>query len=64
VIALRRSYCDDCSRYCFYYYYKSIILVYCFPLLLVLFLGRSQVITLREAIVMVAGGQHIRWSLV
>jgi hypothetical protein len=37
VIALRRSYCDNCSCYYFYYYYKSIILVYCFPLLLVLF---------------------------
>jgi hypothetical protein len=39
VIALRRSYCDDCSRSCFYYcsYYKSIILVCCFPLLFLLF---------------------------
>jgi hypothetical protein len=39
VIALRRIYFDNCSRSCFYYcsYYKSIILVYCFPLLLLLF---------------------------
>jgi hypothetical protein len=35
VIALRRSYCDDYSRSCFYCSdYKSIILVCCFPLLL------------------------------
>jgi hypothetical protein len=54
VIALRRSYCDDCSRSCFYYH-KSIILVYCFPLV-VLVPGKSQVITLRGAIVTVAGG--------
>jgi hypothetical protein len=53
-IALRRSYCDYCSHSCFYYY-KSIILVYCFPFFVVLVPGRSQVITLREAIVTVAG---------
>jgi hypothetical protein len=35
VIALKRSYRDDCSRSCFYY--KNIILVCCFPLLLLLF---------------------------
>jgi hypothetical protein len=29
VIALRRTYCGDFSRSCFYY--KSIILVCCFP---------------------------------
>jgi hypothetical protein len=34
-----RSYGDDCSRSCFSYcsYYKSIILVGCFPLLLLVF---------------------------
>jgi hypothetical protein len=53
VIALRRSYCNDCSRYC--YYYKSIIIVYCFPLV-VLVPGRSHVINLRGAIVTIAGG--------
>jgi hypothetical protein len=47
------NYCDYCSCSCFYYY-KSIILVHCFPFV-VLVPGRSQVITLRKAIVTVAG---------
>jgi hypothetical protein len=43
VIALRRSYCDDCSCSYFYYcsYYKNIILVCCFSLVVALVSGRS-----------------------
>jgi hypothetical protein len=53
-IALRRSYCDYCSH-SYFYYYKSMILVYFFPFFVVLISGRSQVITMREATVTVAG---------
>jgi hypothetical protein len=35
VIALRRSYCDDCSHSCSYH--KNIVLVFYFPLLFLLF---------------------------
>jgi hypothetical protein len=39
VIALRRSYCDDCSLSCFYYcsYHKNIVLIFYFPLSFLLF---------------------------
>jgi hypothetical protein len=56
VIALRRSYYKDFSRYCFYYYYKSIVLVYCFPLLLVLFRVGHKLINMSKDIVTVIGG--------
>jgi hypothetical protein len=65
VIALRRSYCDDFSHSCFYYfcYYNNIILVYCFPLLLLLFRARSQVIYLRGRYNDSCWRKHIRWYL-
>jgi hypothetical protein len=65
VIALRRSYCDDCSHSCFYYcsYYKNIILVCCFSLVVSLVPGRSQVIALRGSYNDGCRRKHIRWSL-
>jgi hypothetical protein len=64
VIALRRSYCDDCSRSCFYYcsYYKNIICLL-FSLVVALVPGRSQVIALRGSYNDGCRRQHIRWSL-
>jgi hypothetical protein len=46
VIALRRSYCDDCSHSCFIIIIRMLFLSVVFPVV-VLVLGRSQVIALR-----------------
>jgi hypothetical protein len=63
VVALRRSYFDDCSRSCFYYcsYYKSIILICCFSLIVSLVPSRSQVIALRGRYNDGCRRQHIIW---